>query len=179
MTIWRPRQTVQVKALGLAWRDGRLLASEVHADDGSVKGVRPLGGTVEFGESWRETLVREFMEELSIEVEVTGAPIVMENLYSHEGQVGHEILFLADIALPASKILSQDWITYRENNGTTCRAGWFDLESLERDGPTLFPMGLGDVLRDPRVVQALPDRAVQTGECGLLFDKNCTADTLM
>ena len=41
MTVWRPRQAIQVKALGLVWKAGKLLAGEIYSDDGSVKGVRP------------------------------------------------------------------------------------------------------------------------------------------
>ena len=60
MTPWLPSSTIRVKALGLHWRDGRLLASEVNRDDGTLKDVRPLGGTVEFGETWQDALIREF-----------------------------------------------------------------------------------------------------------------------
>ena len=63
MTPWRPSSTIRVKALGLHWRDGRLLASEVNRDDGTLKGVRPLGGTVEFGETWQDALIREYQED--------------------------------------------------------------------------------------------------------------------
>ena len=51
------------------WRDGRLLAVEVLDDAGRVKGVRPLGGTVEFGEKAELAVVREFQEELGITVD--------------------------------------------------------------------------------------------------------------
>lgn len=37
-----------------------LLAMEILNDAGDNNGVRPLGGTVEFGETWRDALIREF-----------------------------------------------------------------------------------------------------------------------
>ncbi len=64
MTKWRPAQHGKVKALGLHWRDGKLLAAEVFDDQGRLKGVRPLGGGIEFGEHWQAALIREFKEEL-------------------------------------------------------------------------------------------------------------------
>ena len=64
MSIWGPQQNILVKARGLVWRAGLLLASEIYLDDGSIKGVRPLGGRLEFGETWRDALVRECDEEL-------------------------------------------------------------------------------------------------------------------
>ena len=57
MTVWRPKPAIRVIAIGLHWRDDRLLAVEVNDDHGAVKGVRPLGGGVEFGETWRDALI--------------------------------------------------------------------------------------------------------------------------
>ena len=48
-----PLAHIRVVAIGLHWRDGRLLAAEVRDDAGGIKGVRPLGGEVAFGEGWR------------------------------------------------------------------------------------------------------------------------------
>ena len=42
---------VKVKALGLHWRNGALLACEIRELDGTLKGVRPLGGIVKLGEA--------------------------------------------------------------------------------------------------------------------------------
>ena len=41
MAIWRPSKRILVKVLGLAWHEGRLLATEIAADNGEVTGVRP------------------------------------------------------------------------------------------------------------------------------------------
>jgi hypothetical protein len=64
------RSNINVKALGLHWRNGCILAAEVYDSHGRVAGVRPLGGTVEFGESSETALRREFIEELGVEVQV-------------------------------------------------------------------------------------------------------------
>ncbi|MFG5382237.1 hypothetical protein [Yoonia sp. R2-816] len=42
MAVWRLAQSIQIKTLGLASRDGCLLVAEVYNDDGTIKGVRPL-----------------------------------------------------------------------------------------------------------------------------------------
>ena len=39
MTTWRPHPHIRVVAIGLHWRDGRLLAAEVRDDAGRIKGV--------------------------------------------------------------------------------------------------------------------------------------------
>ncbi|MBM2575161.1 NUDIX domain-containing protein [Jannaschia sp. Os4] len=144
MSVWRPHPTIRVKALGLAWSAGRLLAAEVRDDAGRLKGVRPLGGAVEFGERWRDALVREFAEELGLAVDVMGPPLVLESLFVHEGAPGHEIVFAADIRLPPGTIQGRAVVPFAEDDGTLCTARWFDPADLDRpDGPALFPDGLG------------------------------------
>lgn len=147
MTIWRPHQNIRVKALGLHWRNGALLAAEVPDDSGALKGVRPLGGTVEFGETWQQTLHREFREELNIDVVICGEPQVLENIYSHEGHVGHEILFVAEVLFPEGAFAGQDVIGLSEDNGACWTARWFTPEDLEARGVALFPDGLSEHLR--------------------------------
>ena len=119
------------------------MAAEVHDDAGQLKGVRPLGGTIEFGETAHAAVIREFQEELGVEVHTIGAPMFMENLYVHEGEQGHEILVIFDVAFPADAFANRSRITFVEDNGTECTAGWFALEELDQPGgPALFPTGL-------------------------------------
>lgn len=146
MSIWRPKPVIQVKALGLVWRKGNLLASEIYRDDGTVKGVRPLGGRVEFGESWRDALRREFQEELGVTVTLEGEPIYLENIYSHHGATGHELVILSDVLLPPGAFEDHDVIPYAEDDGTQCRARWFDTATLDCGDLALYPTGLKTAL---------------------------------
>jgi 8-oxo-dGTP pyrophosphatase MutT (NUDIX family) len=147
MTSWRPHSRIRVVALGLHWREGRLLAAEVRDDAGRLKGVRPLGGEIEFGESWQTALLREFSEELGIEVTVTGEPLLMENIFVHEGATGHEVMFIAEVAFPDRAFSGQDRIDFREDDGEPMIARWFDLAELDGGGgPDLFPTGLKGLL---------------------------------
>lgn len=77
MTIWKPAQTICVKVIGLVWKDNLLFATEVEHNAGRVKGVIPLGGTVEFGETREAALHREFHEELGTDISITGAWYVL------------------------------------------------------------------------------------------------------
>lgn len=146
MTRWRPRPEIRVIAIGLHWRDGKLLAAEVLNDAGRIKGVRPLGGGVEFGETWCDALTREFQEELGIAVTVSDTPMVMENIYTHEGTTGHEVAFIADVSFPESAYRDTDRITFQEDNGVQCVARWFDPADLDVGGPELYPKGLKALL---------------------------------
>ncbi len=145
---WRPPQHVKVKALGLHWRDGKLLAAEVFDDQGRLVGARPLGGGVEFGERWQTALVREFKEELGVDVQLTtGVPLVMENIYTHHGVTGHEVLFIGEVRFSADRFADHDRIDFHEDSGTPCTARWFALAELDLPGgPALFPAGLKQTL---------------------------------
>ena len=148
-THWRPARSVKVKALGLHWRGGRLLAAEVHDDLGRLIGVRPLGGSIEFGEPWQAALKREFQEELGVEVEVLGPPMVLENIYTHQGETGHEVLFIAEVRFRVDETTNS--IQFHESDGAACTARWFELDQLDQPGgPALFPAGLKIALQKMR-----------------------------
>ena len=48
---WRPPQSVRPIAVALVYRGADVLVMAVKDDVGSIKGWRPLGGAIEFGES--------------------------------------------------------------------------------------------------------------------------------
>lgn len=141
MTRWRPPQHIRAKVIGLAWRDDRLLAVEVRDDAGRLKGVRPPGGSIAFGETREEALIREFREEFGCGVAITGPWSVFENIFRHEGVLGHEIVFAADVGLHDAALYGRDAIHFREDNGTPCTARWFRPDALD-EGVALFPDGL-------------------------------------
>ena len=140
MPRWRPAPRIVVKAIGLAWRDGRLLAAEVTDDAGRPKGYRPLGGQVEFGETWDAALRREWAEETGLAVEVSGSPLVIENLFVHHGVPGHEIVFAAAVTLPDGA-LPDEATRLAEHDGSAFLARWIDPGALP-PGTELYPVGL-------------------------------------
>ncbi len=146
MTVWRPAAEIRVKVIGLAWRGSRLLAAEVETSAGDVKGVRPLGGSVEFGETREQALQRELMEELRCPIAIRPGWNVFENIYEHEGAVGHEIVFAADIELLERSLYDRARIEPVEADGARCAAGWFSLDDLAARGWALYPTGLAEFL---------------------------------
>ncbi|MCP1547441.1 MULTISPECIES: NUDIX hydrolase [Methylorubrum] len=149
MTSWRPPQAIRVKVIGLAWRGDALLAVEVLDDRGRIKGLRPPGGSVAFGETREQALDREFREELGCGVAITSPWTVFENIYRHEGALGHEIVFSADIRLHDAALYDRDVIRFSEDDGTACTARWCRPDALP-DGAALFPDGLAAALEHRR-----------------------------
>jgi len=146
MTVWTPAPAVTVKVVGLAWRGEELLVTEVEDSEGRVKGLRPLGGTIEFGETREAALTREFDEELGCEVSVVGPWHAFENIYRHEGATGHEFVFAAAVRLGDDALYRRDSFDYLEHEGTRCRAVWLDPLRLP-PGVQLYPDGLPDLIR--------------------------------
>ncbi len=142
MSLWRPPQHVRVVAIGLARRDDRLLVFRVLDDAGALKGVRPPGGGVEFGERAADALAREFREELDTGIAVEGPPVVVENLFDHEGARGHEIVFAYPVRLLDAAIYSRPAFTVREDNGIELEVEWLALEAPRSGRVALFPDGL-------------------------------------
>ncbi|WP_062231002.1 NUDIX domain-containing protein [Aureimonas sp. N4] len=136
------RKRIKTKVIGLAFQDGRLLAFEVTDDLGRLRGVRPLGGSIEYGETREDALAREFREELDTRIEITGDWTVFESLYEKDGETRHEFLFAAPIRLLDCDIPTDGGVIYPEGDGTLCTARWFEIEALARGEPRLFPGAL-------------------------------------
>jgi len=128
MTIWRPSQEILVKVIGVVMYRGSLLAAEIYNDQREVKGIRPLGGRVEFGET------RE------------GAWRMFENIYDHEGERGHEYLLCANVGLVNHDLYQQELLVFSEDSGDEVAARWFTVKDCKDGTVSLFPDGLVDFL---------------------------------
>jgi len=150
MTIWRPANSITVKAMALIWQDDALLLSDFRDDSGRVTGMRPLGSTVEFGEPWRDALQRTFLEELGTRITLLDTHFVMENIYEHHGVGGHEVVFLCHAHFTDSSYYKMDSIVFEEGDDAIGTAKWISLAELAAKGLELYPGGLADRLATPQ-----------------------------
>ncbi|WP_181706740.1 NUDIX hydrolase [Chthonobacter rhizosphaerae] len=146
MTAWTPPQSLRVKVLGLARRGNRYLVADVLRNDGTLKGVRPLGGSVEFGETRETALVREFAEELGAIATLQGGWAVIENIFDHEGAIGHEIIFVASVDLAGLPPPGPDGVIPFMEGDMPGRARWMSLSEVATAGLAFYPTGLAALI---------------------------------
>jgi len=146
MKKWRPASTVQVKVIGICIEKGRMLVMEIYNDNRTVKGVRPLGGVVEYGETRERALQREFEEELGGRIELAGDWRGFENLYEHEGVIGHEYLFGIGVRLVDKALYSTPARVFSEDSASLNRAKWVDIKKMKSGDISLFPPALLELI---------------------------------
>lgn len=82
---------------------------------------RLIGGSVEFGESHQDAIRREVEEELGAAIEDLVLLTVVENIYTVDGEPGHEIVFLYSGRLNPAPSAGAYLV---ENDGTTAPIVW-------------------------------------------------------
>lgn len=129
---------IRVLALGII-RDGdRVFISEGYDPVKQQTFYRAMGGGVEFGETSRNALVREFQEEIQAELTNIKYLGCSENLFSFNGQAGHEILFVYQCDFVDNKFYQLEDIVFAEGKRKKC-ALWVELERFKSGELKLVP----------------------------------------
>lgn len=128
-------------AVGLPVRDGHVLVSESHDAVRDLVFFRAVGGGIEFGERADQALRREFREELAVELDEVGLLGVIENLFTFEGQPGHEYAHVFAVRSGALDAVPLDAELVVLDEGSPVR--WVPLDT---EVP-VFPDGVLELLR--------------------------------
>lgn len=109
---------------------------------------RPLGGGIEFGESSAETIRRELMEEINVEVKEDSLRYLgaVENIFTFNGKPGHEIVLIYDGAFKDPEFYAQAVIRGQEANGEEICAVWKSIDKFGEGKSILYPTGLLEML---------------------------------
>ncbi len=126
--------------------DGRILVAEGYDPLKQQAFYRPLGGAIEMGEYSAMTIARELAEELGAAVVDLRFLGVLENIFTYDGQLGHEIAMVYDGAFADRSLYERPSLSGREDDGIPFRAVWLRLSDLGPDSPPLYPDGLIDLL---------------------------------
>lgn len=107
------RQRFNFRIAGLGFRDGHVLVHRaVHEDFWTFP-----GGRAEIGETSVETLKREMIEELGVEVSVGRMLWTVENFFRYEERDYHEIGFYYEMEIPAHFPFHPSDIVHRLRDG--------------------------------------------------------------
>lgn len=139
----RPR----ANTLGIIYKDGRILVQKLSGKHSKGEGIfyRPLGGTIELGETSIDALRREFMEEAGAEINIVDYIACMENIYSINGITRHELTQLYEAELVNKSLYEKESIPVNEN-GRKSEAKWMPAISFIEKREILFPSGLENYL---------------------------------
>jgi 8-oxo-dGTP pyrophosphatase MutT (NUDIX family) len=117
---------IRVLALGLI-RDGdRIFISEGYDPVKKQTFYRVLGGGVDFGETSDEALKREFQEEIQAELTNIKYLGCLENLFTFNGNPGHELLQLYQCDFVDPKFYQLEELVFAEGDRKK-KALWLDI----------------------------------------------------
>ena len=129
---------IRVLALGLI-RDGeRIFISEGYDPVKQQSFYRALGGGVEFGETSYEALQREFQEEIQAALTNIQYLGCLENLFTFNGQQGHEIIQLYQCDFVDAKFYQLEQLIFSEGERKK-KALWVNISRFVSGELRLVP----------------------------------------
>jgi len=105
----------------------------------------PLGGGIDFAEPSGLALAREIREELGAEVTNLRILGTLDNIFTHLGNPGHEIIQAYDGEFVDRTLYQRPFLPGAESDGTPFRALWRARSHFSATLP-LFPDGLTELL---------------------------------
>ena len=87
-------------------------------------------------------MARELREELGVAIHDVRLLGVLENLFSLDGQRGHEVVFVYDARFVDEALYERETLPFHEEGWASAEARWFDLSRAADDPACLVPEGL-------------------------------------
>lgn len=137
----------RANTLGLIIKDNYILLEEQEGKHSKGIGYyyRPIGGTIELGEKSDETLIREFYEELGVEIVIKRYISCLENIFVIDNNIGHELTQIYLVDFKDEKLYLREKFNVSEGMKVTV-AKWLSKEEIISGEKVLYPNGLKDLL---------------------------------
>ncbi|MBD8032960.1 NUDIX hydrolase [Solibacillus merdavium] len=129
-------------------KDDSILVAEGYD---SVKGeyfYRPIGGGIEYGEKSTEALMREVREEIETEIFNLTYLGTVENIFTFNEEVGHEIVQVYDADFVDSTFYTEALFEGKESDGNTFKIMRLPISRFQNDELRLVPKGLLDLIKE-------------------------------
>jgi ADP-ribose pyrophosphatase YjhB (NUDIX family) len=135
-------------SLGIIIKDEYILLEERNGEHSKGVGIyyRPIGGTIEFGEKSDDTLKREYLEELCVEIEIKGYISCLENIFRIEGNIGHEITQTYLVEFRDKSLYQKDIFKVIEGSKVSY-AKWISIKEIFTGNKIVYPSGLVNLLK--------------------------------
>ncbi|MGD0708994.1 MAG: NUDIX hydrolase [Anaerolineaceae bacterium] len=140
------KHKIRPLAIGIFSHTSRILLHEGYDRIKQQTFYRPLGGGIEFGETGAEALAREMHEEIGQAIRDIRYLGTLENIFTFEGEPGHEIVLVYDAAFVDSAIYQKTKIDGIEGEDIPFVAVWKALEDFSNSRGPLYPDGLYNLL---------------------------------
>ena len=137
-----PPGRIRTLAIALVRRGDDILVAEGFDTIKPETFYRPLGGAIEFGERAEDALRREFREEIGAELIDVQYQFTLENLFTHQGERGHEIVLVFEAALADQALYEKERLTGHEDGGIPFTAVWKRASDFGVGKAPLYPDGL-------------------------------------
>lgn len=115
-------------ALAIVKKDNKVLVQVGFDSKKDEKFYRLPGGGIEFGETGVAALHREFMEEFGSEINNIESLGVLENIFTYEGNPGHELVMVYNADLMKESLYSEKEIRILDNDSSY--AIWENVDVL-------------------------------------------------
>lgn len=136
---------IRILALGLV-RDGpRAFLSQGYDPGEQQTFYRAMGGGVDFGETSRDALQREFHEEIQAEITNICYLDCIESLFTYNDKPGHEILFIYQCDFADPKFYQVDKLDFKEGKRKKT-ALWVECDRFKTGELKLVPEQFLDYL---------------------------------
>lgn len=136
---------IRLIALGLIRDSERIFLSQGYDPVKKMDFYRAMGGGVEFGETSLIALQREFQEEIQAELTNIQYLGCLENIFTYNGQPGHEIIQLYQCDFVDPKFYQLEKLVFSEGKREKI-ALWVDINHFQSGKLRLVPEQFLDYL---------------------------------
>ena len=123
----------------------KILVYEREDDITKKKFYRLVGGCIEFGESSKDALKREFQEELSLDLSNIKLLATFESIFEFNNIIMHEIVYLFDSHFYDTSFYSKEIIDGLEGE-RAFKAMWIPISNFKEKKELIYPEEIIDYL---------------------------------